>query len=329
MDIKDGIRQLLNKEYLLFQRRQKDPQYATTSEGYSAMEEWINDVDIFNQKYLTGNPLHKRIDTIIFYRQNTAIADLVACLKSILNDMGGNIELKDYEQFLATVISGIDLSSDNLRIFQYEMKSGERTIIKKLKDLGLIEKVTYMGMKYVGFDLTYDGLHYFEVKQEQNDKTSFMTKQIEYPKYEVFISHASKDKLDYVEQLKTTLDKLNINIFYDKDSIKWGDNWKQRILDGVASSEFAIIVISENFFGREWTEKELNELLNQQNDSGQKIILPLLHNISIGQLEEKYPEVADIQAISTADYCIDEIVFLFAEQLIKRLKEEREWRENK
>lgn len=59
---------------------------------------------------------------------------------------------------------------------------------------------------------------------------------------------------------------------------------------------------------------------------GKKIILPLLHNISIGQLEEKYPEVADIQAISTADYCIDEIVFLFAEQLIKRLKEEREWR---
>lgn len=217
MDIKDGIRQLLNKEYLLFQRMQKDPQYATTPEGYSAMEEWINDVDIFNQKYLTSNPLHKRIDTIIFHRQNTAISDLVACLKSILNDMGGeDTELKDYEQFLATIIGRIDLSSDILRIFQYEMKSGERMIIKKLEDLGLIENVTYMGINYVGFDLTYDGLHYFDVKQMQNDKTSFITGQIEYPKYEVFISHASKDKLDYVEQLKTTLDKLNINIFYDK-----------------------------------------------------------------------------------------------------------------
>lgn len=323
MDIKDGIRQLLNKEYLLFQRMQKDPQYATTPEGYGAMEEWINDVDIFNQKYLTSNPLHKRIDTIIFHRQNTAISDLVACLKSILNDMGGDTELKDYEQFLATVIGRIDLSSDILRIFQYEMKSGERMIIKKLEDLGLIENVTYMGINYVGFDLTYDGLHYFDVKQMQNDKTSFITGQIEYPKYEVFISHASKDKLDYVEQLKTTLDKLNINIFYDKDSIKWGDNWKQRILDGVASSEFAIIVISENFFGREWTEKELHELLNRQNDSGQKIILPLLHNISIRQLEDKYPKVADIHAISTADHSFDEIAFLFAEQLIKRLKEER------
>lgn len=323
MDIKNGIVQLLNKEYQLNQALKNNPQYATTSEGYSDMEEWINDVDIFNQKYLKDNPLHKRINTIIFHRQSTAITDLVACLKSILNDMGGNVELKNYEQFLATAISGIDLSSDNLRVFQYEMKDGERMIIKKLESLGLIENITYMGINYVGFDLTYDGLHYFDGKQTQNDETSFVKRQIEYPVYDLFISHASKDKLDYVERLKATLDKLNINIFYDKDSIKWGDKWKQRILEGVESSEFAIIVISENFFGREWTEKELNELLNRQNDSGQKIILPLLHNITTEQLENKYPDIADIQAINTSDYNCDEIVHLFAEQLIKRLKEQR------
>lgn len=323
MDIRNSIIQLLNKEYRIYQKIQSNSQYATTPEGYSAMEEWINDVDIFNQKYLKDNPLHKRINTIIFHRQSTAITDLVACLKSILNDMGGNIELKNYEQFLATIISGMDLSSDNLRIFQYEMKDGERILIKKLEDLGLIENVSYMGINYVGFDLTYDGLHYFDEKQTRNDKTIFVKRQIEYPAYDVFISHASKDKLAYVEQLKLALDKLNIKIFYDKDSIKWGDRWKQRILEGVANSEFAIIVISENFFDREWTEKELDELLNRQNDSGQKIILPLLYNITTEQLEKKYPAVADIQAISTSDYNYDEITHLFAEQLIKRLKEQR------
>ena len=59
MDIKNGIKKLLHKEYLLFQKIQSNSQYATTPEGYSAMEEWINDVDIFNQKYLKDNPLHK------------------------------------------------------------------------------------------------------------------------------------------------------------------------------------------------------------------------------------------------------------------------------
>ena len=33
-------------------------------------------------------------------------------------------------------------------------------------------------------------------------------------KYDVFISHANKDKSDYVDELYLTLRKLGINIFY-------------------------------------------------------------------------------------------------------------------
>ena len=138
--------------------------------------------------------------------------------------------------------------------------------------------------------------------------------------YDVFISHASKDKLDYVDNLKNSLDKLRINVFYDKDTIEWGDMWKDKILEGVAKAEFAIIVISENFFGRERTELELNEFLHRQNSNGQKIILPILYNIDDEQLRERYPDVADIQALKGKDHSCDEIALLFAGQLIKRLK---------
>lgn len=138
--------------------------------------------------------------------------------------------------------------------------------------------------------------------------------------YDVFVSHANADKTDYVNELKLSLDKLNINIFYDKDSLEWGDNWKNRIYEGVEKAEFAIIVISENFFDREWTEKKLTEFLSRQNRNGQKIILPILHNITIEQLQKKYPDVADIQALDSAKYSCDEIALKFAGQLIKRLK---------
>lgn len=138
--------------------------------------------------------------------------------------------------------------------------------------------------------------------------------------YDAFISHASKDKEELVEELNASLEKLGINIFYDKKALEWGDNWKQRIIEGTQKAEFAIIVISENFFDREWTERELNEFLNRQNSNGQKLILPILHNITIGQLKEKYPSVADIQGISTKDYTCDQIALLFARQLIKRLR---------
>lgn len=138
--------------------------------------------------------------------------------------------------------------------------------------------------------------------------------------YDVFISHANADKLSYVNELKESLDKLKINIFYDKDTLEWGDNWKEKILEGVAKAEFAIIVISENFFGREWTEKELGEFLTRQNQNGQKIILPILHNITVEQLKAQYPAIAEIQALDSSKYSCDEIALKFAGQLIKRLR---------
>ena len=138
--------------------------------------------------------------------------------------------------------------------------------------------------------------------------------------YDVFISHANADKALYVDDLKNSLDKLNIRIFYDKDTLEWGDNWKNKILEGVEKAEFAIIVISENFFGREWTEKELTDFLSRQNRNGQKIILPILHNVTVAQLQEKYPAVADIQALDSSNYTCDQIALKFAAQLIKRLK---------
>ena len=123
-----------------------------------------------------------------------------------------------------------------------------------------------------------------------------------------------------MEELYQAINKLGINIFYDKDVIDWGDNWKNVILDGTKKSEFAIIVISENFFDREWTEKELAKFLSRQNRNGQKLILPILHNITLTQLQERYPSVADIQAIDSKKYTCDQIAIMFARQLIKRLK---------
>jgi hypothetical protein len=207
-------------------------------------EIWINDVDIFYNKYLKNHPLNDRFKTLLYSNRTlSSYNKLVAALTSISND----------------------------KSFIDEMKGNHMT-----NGIGA--------------------------------------------KYDVFISHADKDKQSLIEDLYKSLNKLGISIFYDKESLEWGDNWKQRILDGVQKSEFAIIVISENFFGREWTEKELNELLSRQNKNGQKIILPILKGITIAQLQEKYPSIADIQALNSNKYSTDEIALKFAGQLIKRLK---------
>ena len=163
--------------------------------------------------------------------------------------------------------------------------------------------------------LSYQATHFPTIENKSNRIKAQMI-------YDVFISHANSDKIEYVNQLKQSLDKLGIRVFYDKDTLEWGDKWKDKILEGVRQAEFAIIVISENFFGREWTEKELYEFLNRQNSSGQKIILPILYKINFSQLKKEYPSVADIQALNSADYTCDEIALKFAGQLIKRLRVE-------
>lgn len=169
--------------------------------------------------------------------------------------------------------------------------------------------------------LTSNGITYFADKEraiKQVEDKSMIAKQRK--QYDVFLSHASKDKSDYVESLYMVLRRLGISIFYDSDSISWGDNWKQAILEGTAVSEFAIIVISENFFDREWTERELKEFLQRQNESGQKIVLPLLHGVSREQMKQHYPELTEIQVIDTGSKSKEDIAILFAKELIKRYK---------
>lgn len=168
-----------------------------------------------------------------------------------------------------------------------------------------------------------EGSSYFEQKEyvSQLNRNLIKEKNIRNQKeYDVFISHANRDKLDYVDELFVAIRKLGIKVFYDTEEISWGDNWKQVILDGTAKSEFAIIVISKNFFGREWTERELDEFLKRQNASGQKIVLPLLYNTTVEEMKEKYPKLGEIQALETDTHTKEEIVIFFARELIKRLR---------
>ena len=199
------------------------------------------------------------------------------------------------------------------------------SILSEFEKLRMYGMVSSVNLWLSGWEatLTPQGLSYFDDKEKalataaSAESTPIKSSRKE---FDVFISHANADKSDYVDELYLTLRKLGINIFYDSEVLSWGDNWKQVILNGTEKSEFAIIVISENFFGREWTERELDEFLKRQNVNGQKIVLPLLYNITFEQLKDKYPTLSEIQAIRTEGRSKEDIAILFAKELIKRYK---------
>lgn len=139
--------------------------------------------------------------------------------------------------------------------------------------------------------------------------------------YDVFVSHANDNKRSFVDSLKANLDHLGIRVWYDSAIIDWGDDWKLKIMDGLAKCRFGIVVLSPEFIDREWTENELFELLNRQNESHDKVVLPLLYNLSIAQMKNKYPDLAPIQARTVCDdEDAKDVVIDFARIFIRSLR---------
>lgn len=121
-------------------------------------------------------------------------------------------------------------------------------------------------------------------------------------KYHVFLSHASADKKNFVEELKQSFDKLGISVFYDKDTIEWGNNWAQKIKEGLDKCDYGVVIISKDFYNKEWTEKELKSLLIRQNNNGDNIVLPILYNTDLNELKKHckkscYKDLSKIQFI--------------------------------
>ena len=159
-----------------------------------------------------------------------------------------------------------------------------------------------------------------QLKEQHGDKSLLPTANASY-QFDVFVSHANDNKAEFVNALTAGLSQLGISIWYDANILDWGDNWKLQIANGLKKCRFGIVVISPEFLGREWTEKELNELLHRQNETGEKVILPLLYKLTISDLKKQYSQVADFQArVIMPDDDVKDIVIDFARILIRALK---------
>ena len=124
--------------------------------------------------------------------------------------------------------------------------------------------------------------------------------------YDVFISHASEDKGDVVRPLAHALQDGGLSVWYDEFELKIGDSLRRKIDSGLAKSRFGIAVLSRSFFGKGWTNYELDGLVTRAV-SGEQVILPIWHDITKSELIDFSPSLADKVARSTGTHTIDEI----------------------
>lgn len=126
-------------------------------------------------------------------------------------------------------------------------------------------------------------------------------------KYDAFISHASEDKDTLVRPLAAALAHAGFRVWYDEFELKVGDSLRQRIDHGLASSAYGIVVLSHAFFAKNWPQYELDGLTSRQM-VGEKVILPIWHNVTKDEIMQYSPTLADRLALTSADQSVSNMV---------------------
>ncbi|MDQ8181896.1 DUF1883 domain-containing protein [Pelagicoccus sp. SDUM812005] len=132
--------------------------------------------------------------------------------------------------------------------------------------------------------------------------------------HDVFISHASEDKADLVRPLANELISHGLDVWYDELTLRIGDSLRQKIDQGLANSRVGLVILSQAFIAKGWTNYELDGIVTR-SVSGEQILLPIWHGLTKQQVMDFSPSVADKVARSTATHTIQEIAAEITELL--------------
>ncbi len=127
------------------------------------------------------------------------------------------------------------------------------------------------------------------------------------PENDVFLSHASEDKEDIARPLKEALEARGLTVWFDEIQIKVGQSIRQEIEKGITHARFGVVILSPEFFAKQWTQAELDALFSKKMSSGENMILPIWHRVTKDQVQQQSPLLAGILALNTSLNTLDEI----------------------
>jgi len=89
-----------------------------------------------------------------------------------------------------------------------------------------------------------------------------------------FISHSAKDK-PFVRKLAADLVASGVKVWLDEQRILVGDSIPEKIAQGLAESDFFLIVVSQNSVASSWVKKELSSALVHEIERRKVTVLPI------------------------------------------------------
>ena len=151
----------------------------------------------------------------------------------------------------------------------------------------------------MGFKVRQPETNISDPQQSPSDTSTQTTKEDQF-EWDVFICHASEDKVEFVRPLAERLNQAGLKVWFDEFSLTVGDSLRRSIDTGLVKTKFGVVVVSSNFFNKEWPQRELDGLATRERD-GRKVILPVWLGVDIDDVAAHSPTLADRVAARADD----------------------------
>ena len=137
---------------------------------------------------------------------------------------------------------------------------------------------------------------------------SYLSEKLKYEKPLAFISHDSRDKVEYAGKIAIGLQKLMCPVWYDEYSLKVGDSLRESIEKGLKECKKCILILSPNFLNNQgWTSVEFNTIFTREILETKKLVLPIWCNVTKAELFQYSPTLVDRVGVNW-DKGIDDVV---------------------
>jgi hypothetical protein len=118
---------------------------------------------------------------------------------------------------------------------------------------------------------------------------------------DVFVCHASEDKDAIARPIANELSGRGYTVWFDEFELRLGDRLLDKIDRGLSGCRFGVVILSPDFFKKNWPRRELAGLAAREDAEDRKIILPVWHNIGQKDIAALSPTLAAALGVSSGD----------------------------
>jgi hypothetical protein len=114
----------------------------------------------------------------------------------------------------------------------------------------------------------------------------------------IFLSYASED-IAFAKPLNDELAKYH-EVWFAPNELKMGDSLMEKISEGLSKADFGVVILSEAYHPKKWTQEELRALYALQTKE-KKMILPVWKDLTTEQVITMFPLLADKMAAHASE----------------------------